>query len=387
VNYYDAGRMDSTDTEGHGQALDMRDSGAEKYESELSHFRLADAAVSSHGMRATTPDSNGQTPQRYTQLGNYAGLSGPSTHSRHQDDQGSIKGSLISSLSSHSLEVPGNRAEAYTQEAEPRASVSSDHASEDESSLEHHGEEIAAVQVAPQYTEEDKGRMRLVFNQIFSSIMPNSTPHIGLGNGSDHGGSIGRENIYYREKVKVTTSLPAKETKFRDKTRLVQTMKFHQGAIWAMKFSPCGAYLCTAGQDMHVVIWCVGPLPADAHEAGKDGAGGLAAKTEATETKSGAVDPKAQRRSFNFSDSRKGTSYAADSGGDLKPFINSVPYRVLEGHTGDVIDVAWSKSKFVLSASTDKTVCLWHVSRGECLQFFRHPDIVTAVEFHPAHDR
>jgi len=60
---------------------------------------------------------------------------------------------------------------------------------------------------------------------------------------------------------------------------------------------------------------------------------------------------------------------------------------VLEGHTGDIIDLAWSKSNFLLSASTDKTVSLWHVSRDERLQFFRHPDIVTAVEFHPAHDR
>jgi WD40 repeat protein len=72
---------------------------------------------------------------------------------------------------------------------------------------------------------------------------------------------------------------------------------------------------------------------------------------------------------------------------ELKDFLDPTPFRVLEGHTGDIMSLSWSKSNFLLSASTDKTVSLWHVSRDERLQFFRHPDIVTAVEFHPAHDR
>jgi WD40 repeat protein len=67
--------------------------------------------------------------------------------------------------------------------------------------------------------------------------------------------------------------------------------------------------------------------------------------------------------------------------------VSPEPYRVLLGHTGDVIDVSWSQSYFVLSASVDKTVRLWHLTRSDCLQFFRHPDIVTCVEFHPVLDR
>lgn len=35
----------------------------------------------------------------------------------------------------------------------------------------------------------------------------------------------------------------------------------------------------------------------------------------------------------------------------------------------------------------DKTVRLWHVSRGECLCCFKHNDFVTSIKFHPKDDR
>ena len=35
----------------------------------------------------------------------------------------------------------------------------------------------------------------------------------------------------------------------------------------------------------------------------------------------------------------------------------------------------------------DKTVRLWHVSRGECLCCFKHSDFVTSIQFHPRDDR
>ena len=49
--------------------------------------------------------------------------------------------------------------------------------------------------------------------------------------------------------------------------------------------------------------------------------------------------------------------------------------------------MSWSKTTFLLSASLDKTVRLWHVSRKECLHLFQHSDFVTAVDFHPVEDR
>lgn len=63
------------------------------------------------------------------------------------------------------------------------------------------------------------------------------------------------------------------------------------------------------------------------------------------------------------------------------------PFCVYSGHTSDLLDVSWSKNYFILSSSMDKTVRLWHISRGECLCCFQHIDFVTAIVFHPRDDR
>lgn len=52
-----------------------------------------------------------------------------------------------------------------------------------------------------------------------------------------------------------------------------------------------------------------------------------------------------------------------------------------------MLDVAWSRTQFLLSSSMDQTVRLWHVSMAECLRIFTHPDFVTAIDFHPINDK
>lgn len=39
------------------------------------------------------------------------------------------------------------------------------------------------------------------------------------------------------------------------------------------------------------------------------------------------------------------------------------PVRVFEGHKSDVVDLSWSHSDFLCSASIDHTVMLWHPIR------------------------
>lgn len=50
----------------------------------------------------------------------------------------------------------------------------------------------------------------------------------------------------------------------------------------------------------------------------------------------------------------------------------------------DILDISWaSGSEFLLSASLDKVVRLWHVDRDECLREFQHNNYVTSIQFHP----
>jgi WD domain, G-beta repeat len=69
------------------------------------------------------------------------------------------------------------------------------------------------------------------------------------------------------------------------------------------------------------------------------------------------------------------------------PVFRQTPFRTYSGHKQDVLDVSWSASQFLLSASMDKTVRLWHISMDDCLRVFKHPDFVTSLDFHPVDDK
>jgi len=72
-----------------------------------------------------------------------------------------------------------------------------------------------------------------------------------------------------------------------------------------------------------------------------------------------------------------------------RAFFEPQPVLTLTGHTGEILDVAWSpKGHSLLTASMDKTVRLWSLANGgECLRTFDHPDFVTSVTFHPKNGR
>ncbi|KAH9217013.1 WD40-repeat-containing domain protein [Leptodontidium sp. 2 PMI_412] len=126
------------------------------------------------------------------------------------------------------------------------------------------------------------------------------------------------------------------------------------GAVWATEFSKCGKYLAAAGQDQVVRIWAVISTPEErqAHEYEED------------------------------------VKSSTSGGARLSaPVFRSTPIREFEGHTGDILDLSWSKNNFLLSSSMDKTVRLWHISRSECLCTFKHKDFVTSIAFHPRDDR
>ncbi|EGZ13368.1 hypothetical protein PHYSODRAFT_316661 [Phytophthora sojae] len=136
---------------------------------------------------------------------------------------------------------------------------------------------------------------------------------------------------------------PQEEERDLDDLCLAQTLSKHTGTIWTMKFSHDGARLVSGGQDAILRVWKV--------------------------QISSEEDAKVARES------------------DEKQILDAEPERSYQGHTMPIVDVSWSRSNFILSASMDKTVRLWHISREDCLHVFHHPDSVPAVDFHPKEDR
>ncbi|EWC48208.1 hypothetical protein DRE_02312 [Drechslerella stenobrocha 248] len=135
-----------------------------------------------------------------------------------------------------------------------------------------------------------------------------------------------------------------------------------KNAIWSIKFSKDGRYLAVAGKDKVVTVWEVLGSEEDRREHEID-----------EESHVGG----------------NGTPNGSSNNGDRlsTPVFRAEPMREYVGHTGDILDLSWSKNNFLLSSSMDKTVRLWHVSRSECLCVFQHSDFVTSILFHPKDDR
>ncbi|CAN0050465.1 unnamed protein product, partial [Choristocarpus tenellus] len=57
--------------------------------------------------------------------------------------------------------------------------------------------------------------------------------------------------------------------------------------------------------------------------------------------------------------------------------------RILRGHSGDVLDLAWSPNSFLVSAGKDRSCRLWHPGRLGCVHVFAQPTPATSCSFHP----
>lgn len=142
--------------------------------------------------------------------------------------------------------------------------------------------------------------------------------------------------------------------------RLSQTIKnAHKGSIFCLKFSERGDYLASGGQDSVLRIWTVCGSNADGIRWNPD------------------LQQTIKHQSAE--------SLLLEEAPNATDILNPVCLREYTGHRSHIIDICWSK-EFILSASTDQTVLLWHTSKSRCLCLFQHSDVVTAVQFHPEHD-
>lgn len=59
------------------------------------------------------------------------------------------------------------------------------------------------------------------------------------------------------------------------------------------------------------------------------------------------------------------------------------PYRVYTGHSGQILDLAWSSNFFLLSTSADNTLRLWHLKKSDYSFVFARSVNIISVCFHP----
>ena len=63
-----------------------------------------------------------------------------------------------------------------------------------------------------------------------------------------------------------------------------------------------------------------------------------------------------------------------------------MPLRKYFGHTDHIVDLTWSEKSgdnWLLSASIDKSVRLWHVTKDEAIATFNYDEIPKCIMFDP----
>lgn len=148
-----------------------------------------------------------------------------------------------------------------------------------------------------------------------------------------------------------------------------QHIRAHSGAIRVLEFNVCGEWLASAGADRIVRIWHIDIRLS--HSARQEGI--LTDRDGRANT------------TWPIKGYEKGAPQRPSSG--YAYIRNASPFVVCRGHTSDITDLSWSKNDFLLSASADRTMRLWHPKAKGCLRSIRLSDIVTSVSFHPTDEQ
>ena len=165
----------------------------------------------------------------------------------------------------------------------------------------------------------------------------------------------------------------------------------HSDVIWSVRFSLDGRFLATAGRDRKILIWSMGrppkimlnsqnsfptarsssvyanyPLEEDSSD------NSVSSFATSDHNRNSMRESTASSSSLYQESGRKNKkkkefmAKKAEQQEEEASLVYKTPYLVFEGHTADIVELTWSISHFLLSASVDKAVRLWSLFRFFC---------------------
>ncbi|KAJ3140441.1 hypothetical protein HK100_009639 [Physocladia obscura] len=190
------------------------------------------------------------------------------------------------------------------------------------------------------------------------------------------------------------------------------------GSILAMKFSANGKFLATGGADNILRVWIISSksespasvlpptpqkpiLPVNLldkdyskhpqeplnHPRGVTGSSKLSSVSINTTLPTNFHQNNPENSPTPTENSTVVNSVPAQTSLNHSQILSPNAHRTFSGHTAPILDISWSKIDFLLTASADKTVRLWHIISLVCLKVFVHDSPVTSVRFHPTDEQ